>query len=1478
MRLRSVAAAIVASCLAGSLNPVQAQSGPINAGLYRVVDPGSTSEKFQWNLWGAPEVDVAEYRLTGSALEEALRTGSLELDPALLTPRRTWHVTGDRGEVPVSPYSGVYVFVARGRTAWSPDAVHAEAVIVSNLRLAAKRDDTSSLVVVHRRGQPAGWVDLNVYQAAEGATRPTLLRSLDTNPWGLLAFATPRQGSLIYVARDGANVAIQTTWDRSWSAPQAFLGHVQTDRPLYRPGQVVHWKAVVRETVVQSNSYRTPVNEEVRAFLRGPDGNRTPLGTFRTSSFGTVHGSYQLSDAARHGEYQVEVDAGRPDASAGERSVGAIGFGVEAYRKPEFKLTVTPALATYVQGQTVEATLAGDYFFGAPVSGARVQYTVKKQPRWRWWNPWIRPMIADFCFPRPWVQATVVATGEVTLGQDGRGRVSFASAADGVDADYTIEARASDASEREVVGSAQVAVTRAAFDLVLVSDRYVYQPGDTIQLQAQAQNAAGAPARGARVTFKGEAVDPQGTRTLRFTQTLVTGADGSALLRVRAQNLGEYVISATATDAAGNVVSSERWLFIHEQRSGTDWSWTDVKLTADREAYEPGQTAKILVRAPIAAGVGVLAVESQNMHRRQAFTIVGGLALVSVPVTAEMSPNAFVSVIVPTRDGFRSAQHELLVPPSDALVEVKITADKDEYRPGETATFRVQTVDGRGNPVAAEVALGVVDEALFALREDATPRLDETFFAKRWDAVSTVGADQTGGWRILGGPEVFMAAPMRNAKSAQGEQGGVREYFPDTLRWIAQVVTDQSGQATITQVMADSLTTWRLTSRAVTADSRFGQSTRTTLVRKDLLVRLIAPRTLVEGDELTLTGIVHNLAKPGTAGADPAQVRVQLAAEGLTVLGAQTSTVSVPRDGQAVVRWSVRVDRAGPARLTASATGSFDQDALRLTLPVAARGVAERQVQAGALLQDGSATHGLAKSPRAIDGGTELRVQIAPSLAGTLLDSLDYLTGYPYGCIEQTMSRFLPDVVVVEVLRTIGREDATLLAELPAMVKAGVERIQGMQNADGGWGWFANNQSHPYVTAYVVGGLAKAAQNRYEVPEPMYGNALAFLEQQVQGGQLDGNGKAYVLHALAEAGRVRRADLVALAGQRATLNAYTQACLALALGSAGETTLARDVVRDLERSARTQAGKTFWQGDTLSYGSWTANLVETTALVARAFLAVDPTNAKVTEAVAWLLERRQDNGQYTTTKDTAQVVLTFAKYVVVTRELDPDLEAVVKVNGAEVARVRFVPADLAAKGRTVKIPGAQLRSGANTVEVSRAGRGALYYSAVLEQHVRMDPIPAEERGISVRREYFKVTRRLDQDGNMVEDLTPLAGEVRVGERLRVKLTLRVSQNAAVEHVNLEDRFPVGFEVADDQDQDLGWWRWWRSAKEVHDDKVVFFATQLALVHPEGGQEYEYTYDLRAEVAGRFLALPTYAEAVYDPATHGRSAADVITVR
>lgn len=1468
MKSQTLALAVLASSLL--LAPASAQDTTVKAWLGRTVAP-NTGETVQHYVWGATRVQVDEYRIAAGALDASLRESAVVVDTATARPRRTLSFQGEQGAITLPNLPGVYVYVARS-TAGQPGEM-AQAVVVSRLSLAVKRDDSRSLVLVHEGERAVQNVRVSVLEPS-GEAAPRVVGSGTTDALGLTRFSTGPSGSLIYVARVGTSVAIQQTWDRSWSAGARYLSHLQTDRPLYRPGQLVHWRAVVREQLGSTSpSYRTPADEEVRLFLSDARGQRLTVGTYRTSEFGTASGSYALPTGASLGEWSFQLEVGPVDPN-GNGAVGWASFGVEEYRKPEFKVAVTPGAASYVQGQQATATIRAEYYFGAPVPRATARWTVTKRPRWRWWNPWLEPMVMR-CLWRPTPPPTVVAQGEVTLRQDGTATISFPTTRDDVDADYEVKAEVVDASDRQVSGAAALTVNRAAFDLMVLTDRSVYRPGDTAQVRVSAARPDGAPVAGVAVDLKIEQLDPQGNKTLRVTRTLTTGADGSAGLRLLAQTKNQYLITTTARDASGNAVSAERTMWIHDDRGGTDWAWSTVEITADKEAYAPGDTALLLVRAPVSQGRGLLTIESRGLQSAFSFPIYYGLALVPVRVTADMAPNVFASVLVPTRDGVSMAEKELVVPPVDNLVEVTVTADKAEYRPGETGTFVVKTTDRLGRPVQADVALGIVDEALFGLREDLTPELREAFYPRGWNQVTTVGANS--GWGGGMRPSMLKTATVANA-GGKPETGQAREYFPDTLRFFASVVTDARGEATVTETLADNLTTWRLTARAVTRSTQVGETRTTTLVRKDLIVRLAAPRTLVEGDELTLVGIVHNLAKPGTTGADPARVQVRLVAQGLTVVGNASQTVLVRQGDLARVTWTVRVDSVALASLEARADASFDQDALRLTLPVAARGVKAREVQAGSLLADGRTTLRLTKDARAIDAGTELKLSLAPSLAGTMLESLDYLVGYPYGCIEQTMSRFMPDVMVAEVLRTIGRDDPKLTAELPKMVKTGVEMIQGMQNPDGGFGWFAQNESHPYVSAYVLHGLALARRERFEVPAPMFDALVAFLEGRLDQRADDLDGRAYLSYALTVAGRDRSADLRDLASRRAGLNDYAKAVLALSLSAAGEQTLARAVVADLDRGAIVVGGRCHWEGNTVQYGQWMSNPVETTAYAARALLAVSPTSPKVGQAVAWLVERRQANGQYTTTKDTAAVVLALAEHVRRTGELDPDLSISVELNGQGVYSGRFGAADVARPSRTITLPGSALRAGANTIVIERTGRGALYHSVVLSQTVRVDPILAQDNGIQVRRELSIVERAIDAAGQVTETERPLVGNrVKQGQQVRVRLFMTVSRPSGVEHVNLEDRFPVGFEVVTNEDGLRGW-SWWSSAREVHDDRVVFFATHLPLRNPDtGAATFEYQYDLRAEVAGRFTALPTYAEAVYGPDTNGRGDGVTITI-
>ncbi|HBP19663.1 MAG TPA: hypothetical protein DEA08_17970, partial [Planctomycetes bacterium] len=907
----------------------------VQAYLGGSYEPNS-GQTLHMSVWGASDIEVSEYKLTSAQLGEALRPNALHLDVATLQASKTVRFNDQRGQVPVADAPGVYVYVARGS---GVQRTQARAVVVSDLKVAVKRDDESSLFLVQRGDRLASRPRIRVYEAADHQSKPTLLRSYRARS-GVAYLRTTSTKSLIYVVESAGQVAIQTAHDRTWSANTArYQVHASTDRPLYRPGHTANFKVIVRERV-GDRSHRTPSDEEVRVLLRDPSGNKTTILAAKTNRFGTVSGSTVIPASAALGEYGLEVQVGpRQTGVTHPTTHGYASFGVQAYRKPEFKVEVAAGSPQIVMGSPVQAEVEARYFFGAPVANAQVEWTVTKRNRWRWWNPWIRPLVYD-AMPSLWwprYNDQVVARGNGTTDASGKLSLAVATQREDHDADYEITAKVVDAANREVKGGGSVAVTRAAFDLLLVSNRYCYEPGDLIELQANLQHMDGSPAAPTAVSFEIEELDKDGNATPRLTLDRMSDARGEVSLRLRARTTNHYRVTAKALDADGNEVSATRSFWIADETGARDWSFDRVELTADKDAYEPGDTAVILVRGPVSSGYGVVTVEGLEIKRAFGVRLFGGLGLVKIPVTEAMTPNAFVSCLIAGDEQPQTGSVELNVPPVNKIVDVQIVADKAEYRPGETATFTLKTTDANGQPVAAEVALGVVDEALFALREDQAPELATTFFPRDYNRVHTLGAASYGGGFFPGGPVFLETAVMTMArdssrKSADQQQSKVREYFPDTMLWLAHVETNAQGEATISQELADSLTTWRLTARAVTEQDELGQTKTTTLVRKDLIVRLAAPRALVEGDELELVGIVHNLAQEGATGAENASVRLRLEADGVELLDAAHRTVIVPREGETEVTWRVRVREGKLATLTLRGDASFDSDALRLRL------------------------------------------------------------------------------------------------------------------------------------------------------------------------------------------------------------------------------------------------------------------------------------------------------------------------------------------------------------------------------------------------------------------------------------------------------------------------------------------------------------------------------------------------------------------
>lgn len=751
----------------------------------------------------------------------------------------------------------------------------------------------------------------------------------------------------------------------------------------------------------------------------------------------------------------------------------------------------------------------------------------------------------------------------------------------------------------------------------------------------------------------------------------------------------------------------------------------------------------------------------------------------------------------------------------------------------------------------------------------------------------------------LGSPEARPPSPLMKdeAMKSVAEQREAalktpetREYFPDTALWVADVRTDATGHARVKVNFPDSLTTWRTTARGVTQSTQVGSTTHELITTKNLLVRLEAPRFFTEKDEVTLSAIVHNYLQSAK------RVKVTLAASGIELnaeapavdqAGRPTTLekwIEVNPDGSSRVDFTAKIVHEGTATITASALTDEESDAVKLSFPVLPHGLEKFEGFAGGVDRAAERTLGIPKERRM--ESSELKITLSPSIAAVLLNALDYLAEYPYGCVEQTMSRFLPSAVVAKTLQDLGVENPKLKATLPDMMKKGLERLYDFQHPDGGWGWWKYDSSDPYMTAYVVDGLLTARDADYSVDNERLNRGLDFLTNSLGVGEVmekpaqwslwrprgsDLSIDTYTLSVLAHARKAPKPAVLSVFDRRDNLNDYSRALLASTLSRIGETEKAEIMLRNIADDARVdESNQTVsWARDGLFWWWWQDG-VEATAKTLEAYLAIDPQNRLVPMAMRWLVLNRRGN-QWKSTKDTALTVLALTEYLKQTRELEAESQYKVFLNNQLIREGRISTKQVLASSsteareaeNTIRLRGDAVPSGDVKLRIEHSGHGTLYYAVGLTYYTLEENIPAAGGEIGIERQYFKLTPRVNEKKQAVFDRTLLTegASVNSGDLVEVKLTISAKNN--YEYLVFEDFKPAGFEATELR-SGYSYGDGLAANMELHDTRVVFFIRNLL----QG--KHTLTYKVRAEVPGAFHAMPTRAAAMYVPEIRANS--------
>ncbi len=1458
---------------------------------------------------------------------------------------------------------------------------------------------------------------------------------------------------------------VQSSANPSLQPAQEWRLYAFTDRPAYRPKDKVSWKVVARR--YDGTNYSTPANETLDWEILDPRGATAAKGTKTLGAFGTLSGEFSTDELMPLGEFQVRFFQGKRRGVVGQATL----FRLEEYKLPEFEVSVKvprdgqgrPKL--FRVGDRVEAEIEASYYFGGPVTDANVEVFVHQRP-------------FGFVFPKerefPWFYepqedpywggyGQQVAHQILKTDRAGKATFVFDTPPDSPnDLEYTIEARVTDASRREILGQGNLKVTRSGYFVQVAAEHAIHRPGAKIELELEARDANGNP-----VAAKGQVTATRqrwieiwcdttgrevfGDELARLRErpfppapgwwcrsrgyeeevvasaTVAIGADGKGAFEFTPPREGHYQIVWRGIDDRDGDVEARTTVFVADESTRElGYLSGGIEILLDQDTLEVGGEAVVLLVAPASGRHVLFTVEGLDLYHHEVLRLDGTVKLVRLPVTEIHVPNCWLGAISIADGQAFEDREELVVPPTQQFLGVELGFDREAYEPGTMGSLQIRVRDRAGNPVRTELAVAVVDESVTYIQADLAGDPRQFFYGgKRWLAVQTAGTWNHGNFRklvekdgkvaderygYLGGKDGFrddeakermralgyegdsadqlvqlgepamMKAGRRAAAPAEegalasrselaanapglagaiGQGGGepvvrVRSDFRETALWIAEVVTDDDGETQVDVSFPDSTTRWKATVRSCDAGTRVGIGEGTVKTRQPLIARLQGPRFFLVGDEVTLSGNLNNNTD------SPMAVRATLELEGLELLGrivegelvSPEARVEIAANDQARLDWRVRVTQPGEARLLLKAVGAEHGDAVERRFRVWPHGIDALVATAGKLEPNASGSGELAfalELPPRAPGSTKFVVQVTPSLAVTMLDALPYLVDYPYGCTEQTLSRFLPSVIVLKTLRDFGLspEEAMervfggvegefaakthpkgkqALAELDAMVEAGLERLYDFQHGDGGWAWWKEGDSDRYMTAYVLWGLSLARDADLDVRAGVLESAARFLARELVDLERQPDLQAWCLHALAvyggETGDPRSREWIANAFAnlwkgKDGLNAYGRALLAISAKELGHEKEARVLLDNLVNGAKIdrapdasivqgsgQGSKPYvlatahWGEDGILQ-RWSQGGVEATAFVLRALMAIDPGHELVAPAMNWLVKNRR-GAQWSNTRDTAIVVLAMNEYLRASGELGSDVAFEVEVNGAPLAKIRLAKNELLRAPSEFSVSEGLVRDGTNRIVIKRTqGTGPLYFAARAHFFSLEEPIEPRGNELFVRREYWKLVGRPTLlKGYVYERVLLEDGDaVQSGERIEVVLSVEAKNH--LEYLVFEDLKPAGFEATEvksgeefvtrelkeaeaklrflsgDEAEDLRA----GATRGTHDSRLheQGYTGRTRWLHQELRDRkvaifadqlpqgfWEMRYELRAEAPGSFHALPALAHAMYVP--------------
>ena len=1313
--------------------------------------------------------------------------------------------------------------------------------------------------------------------------------------------------------------------------PHQILGSIVTDRPLYKPGETIYFKGIVRD--FDQAKFIIPQNTGVTVKLFDNEQRELSKKDYKISDFGSFSGEFFIPNEVSYGYFRIEAEVHLVNKSDAWSKTITQSIWVNHFQKAPFKVSVNIPQAEYFWGDTVKGTVTAETYYGARLANQKVNLSVNSTDYYfnRYQDDWYSfSVVGNWCYYNCNRTNHSILSESKTLDSQGSADFSFPIESKKDESNparlsqvYIVSASVSDAqSGKEVSGAKEFTAHYTDIYLGVKTAEYMVTVGQEAEFQAIALDPQGNPKQTSFTatlikreykTIKRKNVDGdfyyenETKDTEISSKDFTTDKQGRAKGSFLVESGGSFIIRVSGKDSAGReiIAETEIWVSSREAISWPRANHDRVEIIADKKEYNIGDVAKLMVKSPYTEAKALITTEQDSVLTKRLIDVTSNAQIFNVLITEDYVPNVYVSVIIlkgrteenqyddKKRDigqpDFKVGYIKLPVNTASKKLAVSIKTDKERYEPQEEVTLNFSTKDSTGKGAPAELAVMVVDMSLLALTGYTEPDLVSSFYSERGLGVKTSLTMSK-----------FIERFKPGAKGGGGGEKKARGDFKNTAYWIASLVTNAEGNAVTKFKLPDNLTTWKVTVVAQDKLHRFGAGNMEFLETKKLMLDPALPQFLIAGDEIEIPVVVTN--RQTTA----IETQVKFSLEDSTntelkstIIGKDILPLNLKADERKEVRFIVKAGAAGQLNFHISAESGKVDDSVIETRRINPLSSKEVVSTSGQFETSAREVIFLPKAVIAGMGGIDLN--ISPTLAYLLPKNLELLRSYPYECVEQTISKIFPNALILHNKILVKLFPEKEKKEIENLISAGLSKIYTAQSLEGSWGYFAGWSSgkyENYLTSYVLIALEEMKKSGATIDEKVLEKARSYLATQKD--DLDLVVQGFVRWALsyssdkfsdAEYAKRTLGKILSDPESQEALNFPRFALVYWAMA-----TKDMSILKPVLQSAQATDRELFF--DELRDGSTYWNTPKrTTAFVLYALENLEPNHPYIPKIIHWMNTNRSASG-FGNTQESVWTLLALIRHIE-NEKLD-ELNTNVSINlaGENIFQTNISTKNILENtnekkkqalgssvidtesamvfaSKQVHVPLEKLPQNEDFfLDFAKQGKGKIYYDAVLSYFLPVENIKPREEGFSIIREYFSL------DGKKLEVLP------KVGETFKVHLTIVAPKEG--NFVAVEDFVPAGVmpintafaTERNDIDEQLknstgDWWTrgvldYFRH-QEFRDDRVFLFAEEL----PAG--VYEYEYAARVTHKGNFLLLPARVFEMYNEDRFGRTKGDRVII-